>query len=100
MDFDREWLVPLDRADARVLVRQGGRPVAEYAVVLQLGIHGQWRTIRLIDNAHGRAHMHRYAGESKVEGVPFLEGDPREVLPKAIAYLVATADPIIASYQP
>jgi hypothetical protein len=38
MQFDREFDIPLDRADARILVRTGGRPVTEYAVLLQLEV--------------------------------------------------------------
>ncbi len=68
--------------------------------MLQLRVGGAWRTIRLIDNAHDRHHMHRFAGETKLEGVPFAVGDPREVLPAAIAYLARAADSIIASWSP
>ncbi|MEJ7894525.1 MAG: hypothetical protein WKF94_17985 [Solirubrobacteraceae bacterium] len=99
MEFDREWLVPLEREDARILVRRGGRPITDYAAMLQLLARGQWQTIRLIDNAHDQHHMHRYAGETKVEGVPFTEGEPREVVPMAVAYLVRAADSIIDGWQ-
>jgi hypothetical protein len=27
MEFDREWIVPLEREDARILVRHGGKPM-------------------------------------------------------------------------
>ena len=53
MEFDHEWIVPLEREDARILVRHGGKPMASYAAMLQLLRDGRWRTIRLIDNAVG-----------------------------------------------
>jgi hypothetical protein len=36
MEFDREWIVPLEREDARILVRHGGKPMTSYAAMLQL----------------------------------------------------------------
>jgi hypothetical protein len=30
MEFDREWIVPLEREDARILVRHGGKPMTSY----------------------------------------------------------------------
>jgi Ser/Thr protein kinase RdoA (MazF antagonist) len=100
MEFDREWIVPLEREDARILVRHGGRPMTRYAAMLQLLRDGRWRTIRLIDNAHDAHHMHRYAGDLKRDAVSFGTGDPRDVLPKAVAYLVRASESIIASWQP
>jgi hypothetical protein len=41
MQFDREFDIPLDRADARIPVRAGGCPVKEYAVLLQLEVGGR-----------------------------------------------------------
>jgi hypothetical protein len=100
MEFDREWTVPLEREGTRILVRHGGRPMTRYAAMLQIVRNGQWHTIRLIDNAHNAHHMHRYTGDLKQDAVPFGAGDPREVLPKAIAYLVRASSSIIESWQP
>jgi hypothetical protein len=100
MDFDREWVVPLEREGARILVRHGGQPVTRYAAMLQILRDRQWRTIRLIDNAHGEHHMHRYTGEFKQDAVAFGVGDPRDVLPKAVAYLVRASGSIIESWRP
>ena len=100
MEFDHEWIVPLEREGARILVRHGGRPVARYAAVLQIMWDGEWHTIRLIDNAHDTHHMHRYAGDIKQDAVSFGSGDPRDVLPKAVAYLVRASRSIIESWQP
>lgn len=58
MEFDREWIVPLERTGTRILVRHGGRPVTHYAAMLQVLQDSQWHTIRLIDNAHEAHHMH------------------------------------------
>lgn len=100
MEFDREWIVPLERKGARILVRHGGRPVTHYAAMLQVLQDGQWHTIRLIDNAHEVHHMHRYAGNLKQDAVLFGSGDPRDVLPKAVAYLVRASRSIIESWHP
>jgi hypothetical protein len=43
MDFDREWIVPLERGDARILVRHGGRPMVCYAAMLQIFREGTGR---------------------------------------------------------
>ncbi len=99
MEFDREWVVPLEREDARILVRHGGRPVIRYAAMLQILRDGRWCTIRLIDNAHDAHHMHRYTGDLKQDAVSFGAGDPRDVLPKAVAYLVRASGSIIGSWQ-
>ncbi len=99
MEFDREWVVPLEREQARILVRHGGRPMTHYAAMLQIMVDGQWHTIRLIDNAHDTHHMHRYTGDLKQDAVRFGVGDPRGVLPRAVAYLVRASDSIIESWQ-
>jgi hypothetical protein len=100
MDFDREWIVPLERGDARILVRHGGQPMTRYAAMLQILWEGHWYTIRLIDNAHDVHHMHRYAGDIKQDAVSFEIGDARDVLPKAVAYLVRASESIIESWHP
>lgn len=99
MEFDREWVVPLEREDARLLVRHGGRPLTHYAAMLQIVWNGHWHTIRLIDNAHDVHHMHRYIGDVKQDAVSFGVGDPRDVLPKAVAYLMRAARSIIESWH-
>lgn len=99
MEFDHEWTVPLEREGVRILVRHGGRPMTHYAAMLQILHDGQWRTIRLIDNAHDTHHMHRYAGDLKRDAVSFGAGDPRDVLPKAVAYLIRASGSIIESWQ-
>jgi hypothetical protein len=60
---------------------------------------GRWQTIRLIDNAHNEHHMHRYAGDVKQDAVSFETGDARDVLPKAVAYLVRASESIIESWH-
>lgn len=100
MRFDHEFEIPLSRADARILVRMGGRPVQEYAVMLQVQLAEQWRTIRLVDNHLDQHHLHRYDGPSKQQpGEYFAVGEVRTVLPQAIRYLVETADSIIDSWK-
>jgi hypothetical protein len=74
--------------------------MTRYAAMLQLLRDGQWHTIRLIDNAHEVHHMHRYVGDVKRDAVSFEVGDARDVLPKAVAYLVRASESIIASWQP
>jgi Ser/Thr protein kinase RdoA (MazF antagonist) len=99
MEFEREWTVPLEREDGRILVRHAGRPVAHYAAMLQVLRAGRWHTIRLIDNVHDKHHMHRYTGSVKQDAVSFEVGDPRDVLPKAVAYLVRASNSIIESWK-
>ncbi len=100
MQFDREFAIPLDRVDARVLVRVGGRPATDYAVLLQLEVQGRWTTIRLIDNHLDEHHMHRYDGPTKRQpGERFAAGKLEEVLPKAIEHLVGSATSIIEAWK-
>jgi hypothetical protein len=100
MRFDREFVIPLERPDARVLVRTGGRPATVYAVLLQLRVRGRWTTIRLIDNHLDEHHMHRYDGSNKLQpGESFADGRIEEVLPKAIKHLVGSANSIIESWK-
>src|SRR5438445_12548689 len=100
MDFDRpDFEIPLARADARVLVRRGGRPVDRYAAMLQVLRGGVWRTIRLIDNHLDRHHMHRYDRDVKLEPEPFAAGSVNEAIPAGIRYLRDTAASIIESWD-
>ncbi len=100
MHLDREFVIPLDRGDARVLVRTGGRPATDYAVLLQLEVQGWWRTVRLIDNHLDEHHMHRDDGLVKRQpGERFAEGKVEEVLPKAIEHLVGSATSIIDAWK-
>jgi hypothetical protein len=86
-------------ADARVLVELEGRPLAKYAVMLQLRIEGRWQTIRLLDNAHGVHDMHRYTGAEKQPAERFGEGSVNEVAPMAIRYLVNHWEAIAESWK-
>lgn len=100
MHFDHEFEIPLHRADARIVVRMGGRPLREYAAMLQLEIDGRWTTIRLIDNHLDEHHMHRYDGPNKQQsGERFATGEPRVVLPQAIRHLLEGADATISSWK-
>lgn len=101
MQFDYEFEIPLTRADARVLVRMGGRPVQEYAVMLQVQLAEHWRTIRLVDNHLDQHHLHRYDNSIKQQpGEHFAVGEARAVLPQAIRHLIEAADSIIDSWNP
>jgi hypothetical protein len=86
-------------SDARVLVELGGRPLARYAVMLQLQIEGHWQTIRLLDNAHGSHDMHRYTGAEKQPAERFAEGSVNEVAPMAIRYLINHWEAIAESWK-
>jgi hypothetical protein len=93
-----EWIHPIDQS-IRVLVRHEGRPITTYAVMLQAHRSGKWRTIRLIDNAHGHHHMHRFDGPTKLDGVPFAEGNIVDVIPEAIGYLRTAWRSIIDGWE-
>ncbi len=73
--------------------------MVRYAAMLQIFREGCWQTIRLIDNAHNAHHMHRYTGDFKQDAVSFETGDARDVLPKAVAYLVRASESIIESWH-
>lgn len=94
-----EWIQPID-ADTRVLVRHEGRPIATYAVMLQVRRDRTWLTIRLVDNAHGHHHMHRFVGTTKLEGVPFAQGNTVDVIPEAIGYMLKACRSIIEGWEP
>ncbi len=70
-----------------------------YAAMLQIFRDRRWQTIRLIDNAHNEHHMHRYAEDIKQDAVSFETGDTRDVLPKAVAYLIRASESIIESWH-
>ncbi|HWM64432.1 MAG TPA: hypothetical protein VNP96_10645 [Solirubrobacterales bacterium] len=85
--------------DARVLVELKGRPLEQYAVMLQLRKEGLWQTIRLLDNAHGDHDMHRYTGAEKQPAERFAEGTVNEVAPMAIRYLIHHWEAIAESWK-
>jgi hypothetical protein len=89
------WLDP----DVRVLVERHGQPLERYAVMLQVLRDGEWRTIRLFDNAHGGHDMHRYDRYEKQDAERFFEGQPREALPAAIMHLKEHWQAIVESWE-
>jgi hypothetical protein len=86
-------------ADARLLVELEGRPLAHYAVMLQLRIGGRWQTVRLLDNAHDHHDMHRYTGTEKQPAERFAEGPVSEVVPLTIRYLIDHWEAIARSWK-
>lgn len=105
MNFDRDWVQVLPTPDLRVLVRTGGRPIRQYAVVLERrlsGLRPRWRAICLIDNHLDTCHMHRYYGESKLEAEPFAAGvglATTEQLANAIRHMVEHHQAIFDGWQ-
>jgi len=95
---DNTWVRPL-AAGVRVYVEVQGRPLHRYAVTLQVLAGFYWQTIFLCDNAHGDHDMHRYTGDTKQPAERFMEGDPRDVLPAAIAFLVNHWEAIVESWK-
>ena len=85
--------------DARVLVELEGRPLARYAVMLQLRVEGDWQTIRLLDNAHDQHDMHRYTGTEKQPAERFAEGPVNEIVPAAIRHLTEHWEAIAGSWK-
>lgn len=92
------FIRPLAR-DARVLIELSGRPLEGYAIMLQLRVDGRWKTIRLLDNAHGDHDMHRYTGDEKQPAERFAEGSANEVVPMAISYLIDHWEAIARSWK-
>jgi hypothetical protein len=94
MDFDRYWIQALPATDLRVLVRTGGRPIKDYAVILERrrsGIRPRWRAICVIDNHLDTCHMHRYNGNTRLDPEPFIAGaglTTNEQLANAIRHMV------------
>lgn len=94
MNFDRHWIQALPTADLRVLVRTGGRPIQNYAVILERrrsGIRPRWRAIYMIDNHLDTCHMHRYHGDIKLDPEPFVPGTgltTNEQLANAIYHMI------------
>lgn len=98
MDPDNSWVRPLAEL-VRVYVEVQGRPPCRYAVTLQVRSESGWQTILLFDNAHGGHDMHRYNRSTKEAAEPFMEGNPRDVLPAAIAFLVNHWEAIVESWK-
>jgi hypothetical protein len=92
--FDR-LLAP----DVRIQAEGEGRPLERYAVTLQVRIEGRWRTVRLLDNAHGEHEMHRYTGTEKQAAERFAHGSVREVAPQAIDYLESNWEEIARAWR-
>lgn len=69
------------------------------AVMLQVRIEGRWRTVRLLDNAHGEHEMHRYTGSEKQAAERFAHGSVREVAPQAIDYLESSWEEIARAWR-
>jgi hypothetical protein len=93
-----EWIRLIDMT-TRVLIRYEGRPITTYAVMLQVRRDGKWLTIRLVDNAHGHHHMHRFDGPTKLEGVPFAQGNTVDVIPEAIGFMLEAWPSIVEGWE-
>ncbi len=98
MEPDNAWVRPLAEG-VRIYVEVQGRPLRRYAVTLQIRSGRGWQTIFLLDNAHGDHDMHGYTEDTKQPAERFMEGDPREVLPAAIAFLVSRWKAIVESWK-
>lgn len=99
MAHEREYVIKV-ADDLRILVCQSGRPITGYAVLLQVWEGGEWRTIRLIDNAHGRHEMHRYTRrEGKRSAESFHHGKINDAIPDAIADLRDRWETILAAWK-
>lgn len=98
MEPDNSWIRPLAQG-VRVYVEVQGRPLHRYAVTLQILAADGWQTVFLLDNAHGDHDLHRYNGTRKLPAERFMEGEPRDVLPAAIAFLVNHWEAILKSWK-
>jgi hypothetical protein len=98
VDPDNSWVRPLAEG-VRIYVEVEGRPLRRYAVTLEVHSGSGWQTVALFDNAHGRHDMHTYTGETKQPAKRFMEGDPRDVLPAAIAFLVNHWEAIVEAWK-
>jgi hypothetical protein len=98
VDPDNSWVRPL-AAGVRIYVEVEGRPLRRYAVTLQVHSRSGWQTAALFDNAHGHHDMHAYTGETKQPARRYMEGDPREVLPAAITFLVNHWEAIVEAWK-
>ena len=86
-------------ADVRVHVERDGQPLDQYAVMLQVEADGEWRTVRLYDNAHGNHDVHRYSGGEKQPAETFHYGEPREACPAAILELKDQWQAIVEGHE-
>jgi len=97
VDPDKSWIRPLGEG-ARIYVEVEGRPLRRYAATLQIRVNGGWQTIFLFDNSHGdHTCTGTLAARSSLLN-RFMEGDPREVLPAAIAFLVDHWQAVVGSW--
>lgn len=85
--------------NARILVEREGRPVEQYAVMLQLRIYDRWQTVQLLDNAHGHHDLHRYTGDKKQAAEHFMDGPVSVVMPAAIAHLISNWERIASLWE-
>jgi hypothetical protein len=95
---ERAWEQAVN-ATTRVRVVADGVPVHTYAAVLEVLVDERWTAVRLIDNAHGRHEMHKYTGKEKQVAEPFMDGDVRDVMPKAIAFLQEHSEGIVRTWK-
>jgi hypothetical protein len=105
MDFDRDWIQVLQTPDLRVLVRTGGGPIRNYAVILERrlsGLRPRWRAICMIDNHLDTCHMHRYHRDRKLDPEPFAAGmglATNAQLANAIRHMVEHHQAIFEGWQ-
>ena len=95
---DTFYEVQLD-LDVRIAVEFGGRPVDDYAVMLQIEEDDQWNTVFLVDSAHGTHHAHRYTGQVKGEPEPFFNGPGPQAIQYAVRHLRDNVDQVIEDWR-
>jgi hypothetical protein len=92
-EFDTEIAI-----DVRFFTQHG--EVADYAVVLLVEEHDEWRTVRIYDNAHQINDMHRYNREGeKQPAETFHRGSASEALQSAIETIRSGYGEMIESWR-
>lgn len=85
--------------DTRIQIEFEGRPLDLYAIMLQISGDDGWRTVCLLDNAHGHHDLHRYNGREKQAAERFAEGPVNLVAPMAISYLLENWEAIVRMWK-
>jgi hypothetical protein len=86
--------------DAKLVIQwlREHKQLVSYTVVLAVERSGQWQTVRLWDNSHGRHDMHRYTPE-KQPATKFHDGTAEQALHAAIDHARTCWEALIASWE-
>ncbi len=96
----REWLLKVEREDARIRCwyNRVGKRIEQFTVQLELFYFGNWNAVVRYDNAHGFCHRDTLFPDGTQEKTPVFVGNVNDTFTFAIEDLHANSEAYLTRY--